>query len=72
MHIATFKIERMRCDSCAETIKALIRAELGVHAAEVSFKNAQARILYDSRTISEEQLIKAIERGGYHVSARRT
>jgi hypothetical protein len=39
MNSATFKIEGMHCDGCARTIKALISAEPGVQAAEVSFKD---------------------------------
>ena len=70
MNSATFKIEGMHCDGCARTIKALISAEPGVQAAEVSFKDGQARILYDPQTTREDQLVKAVEQGGYRVQAR--
>lgn len=72
MNTATFKIEGMHCDGCAQTIKALIGSEPGVRAAEVSFKDGQARILYDPQTIGEDQLVKVIERGGYRVPAQKT
>jgi copper chaperone CopZ len=67
MKSADLKIEGMHCEGCAQTIKALIGAEPGVRVAEVSFKDGQARILYDTQTVNEEQLIKVIERGGYRV-----
>jgi copper chaperone CopZ len=69
MKSVTLKIEGMHCDGCAQTIKALIGSEPGVHAADVSYKDGQARILYDPQTIAEDQLVKVIEKGGYRVPA---
>lgn len=69
MNSATFKIEGMHCDGCAQTIKALVSTEPGVRAVDVSFKDGEARILYEPQTISEDQLVKLIERGGYRVPA---
>lgn len=72
MKSATFKIEGMHCEGCAQTIKALIGTEPGVHAADVSFKDGQAHILYDPQAVSEDQLVKVIERGGYRASVQNT
>jgi len=69
MNTATLGIEGMHCEGCARTLEALIRAEPGVRAADVSFQGGHARILYDPQTIGEDQLVKVIERGGYRVRA---
>lgn len=65
MKSAIFKIEGMHCDGCAQTIKALIGTEPSVRAADVSFNDSQACILYDPRTVGENQLVKVIEMGPF-------
>ncbi|MGH6894955.1 MAG: heavy-metal-associated domain-containing protein [Geminicoccaceae bacterium] len=71
MKSVTLTIEGMHCGGCAETIKALIDAQPGVRAAEISYKDRRARILYDPQTASEDQLVRVIEKGGYRVPARK-
>jgi copper chaperone CopZ len=70
MKTATFKIEGMRCDGCAQTIKTLIEQEPGVRMATVSFNDGEARILYDSQTIGEDRLVATIERPGFRIVSR--
>ncbi|MBS3025290.1 heavy-metal-associated domain-containing protein [Acidiphilium multivorum] len=65
-----FKIEGLRCDGCASTVKALVEKEPGVKAAAASFKDGEARILYDPETVTEDRLAAIIERPGYRVTAR--
>jgi MerR family copper efflux transcriptional regulator len=67
MKTATFTIKGMRCDGCAETIKALLAREPGVKTSTVSFKDGNARVLYDAATTSTDRLIVAIEGAGYRV-----
>jgi copper chaperone CopZ len=67
MKTATFKIDGMHCEGCAQTITALVAQEPGVKQAEVSFAACEARILYDPKTTGEEQLIAAIQKPGYRV-----
>ncbi|RWA75439.1 MAG: MerR family transcriptional regulator [Mesorhizobium sp.] len=68
---ATFKIEGMHCDGCAETIKALATTMPGVHAADVSFNDGRARILCEPKSINEDELVKAVESSGrFRVTAR--
>lgn len=64
MKTTTFKIDGMHCDGCAQTISAVLAAALGVRAAGVSFKERQARILYEPNAIDEDELVKIIERSG--------
>jgi copper chaperone CopZ len=70
MKTATFKIEGMRCNGCATTIKTLVEMEPGVRMVAVSFDAAEARILYDPQAIAEDRLVAAIEKPGYRVVGR--
>lgn len=68
---ATFKIDGMHCDGCAQTIKALVTTVPGVRAADVSFNDRQARILYEPKSTNEDALVKVVESGGrFRVTAR--
>lgn len=69
MKSATLKIEGMHCEGCAENIQALVTAEPGVQMASVSFKDGEARVLYDPKLIDEQRLAAAIEKGGYRVAS---
>ncbi len=71
MKSTTFKIEGMRCDGCAQTIKTVIEKEAGVRNATVSFADKEARVLYDSQSTAEDRLIAAIEKLGFRVVERR-
>ena len=67
MKSTTFKIEGMHCNACANRIQTLVAAAPGVRGATVSFKDGEARVLYDPQATSDEQLIETIERPGYRV-----
>jgi copper chaperone CopZ len=69
MKTLTVTIEGMHCDGCAETIKALLTLETGVKAANVSYQERRARVLYDPAAIDEPKLVAAVEKGGYKVTA---
>jgi len=66
---ANFKIDGMHCEGCAQTIKSLVATVPGVRAADVSFKDGQACILYDPHSTTEAQLARTIERGGFRAHA---
>lgn len=70
MNTVTFKVEGMHCDGCAATIQALLERNGGVRKAAVSFKESEARVLYDSQSVTEEQLTATIEKGGFRVARR--
>lgn len=68
MKTANFKIDGMHCDGCAHTIEALVSMESGVCTATVSFKEREARVLFDPQASSEDQLAAAIRKIGYSVA----
>lgn len=70
MKAANWDISGMHCDSCAQTIKALLDAEPGVKATEVSYPAATARVLYDAALTDEVTLAAAVQRAGFKVHAR--
>lgn len=67
MKTATFRIEGMHCDGCAETVRALLARQAGVSDVTVSFHDGQARVLYDPRSADEAHLIATIQGPGYRV-----
>lgn len=71
MKAATFQIEGMHCDGCAETVRMLVEKEPGVKGLTVSFPDGQARVLYDPQATDEARLVAAIQRPGYRVVERR-
>ena len=70
METAIFKIEGMNCDACANSIKNLVEKEPGVQMASVSYCDRQARVLFDPKSINEEQLVNAIQKPGFRVVGR--
>lgn len=71
MKTTTLKIEGMRCNGCAQTIKTLVEREDGVKAADVSHKEGEARVLYDPRAIDQDRIVAAIQKPGYRVVGSR-
>lgn len=70
MKSVTLKVQGMHCDGCANTIKAFVEREPGVKTVTVSFKDGEARVLYDPSTTSEDKLVALVERPGYRVTSR--
>lgn len=70
MNSVTLKLDGMHCDGCAATIQALLERNGGVRKAAVSFKEGEARVLYDPGSVTEEQLTAAIEKGGFRITGR--
>jgi copper chaperone CopZ len=70
MNTLKFKVQGMHCDGCARIIQSLLEKKQGVRAATVSFKESEARVLYDLKTVAEDQLVAAIEKAGYRVAGK--
>jgi copper chaperone CopZ len=64
MKTTTFKIDGMNCDACANNIKGLVEKVPGVQMATVSYSDGQARVLFDPKSIGEEQLVDTIQKPG--------
>ena len=70
MNNATFKVDGMHCGGCAETIQALLQRHAGVRKASASFDKREAQVLYEPGTVSEDELVAAIEKTGFRVADR--
>ncbi len=70
MKTVTLSIDGMHCDGCASNVQLLLERQPGIRKASTSFKDKQARILYDPQALTEDQLIRMVERGGFHVTGR--
>jgi copper chaperone CopZ len=70
MKTTVFKIEGMNFDACANTIKTLVEKEPGVQMASVSYSDRQARVLFDPKSIEEDQLVATIQKPGFRVVGR--
>ncbi len=70
MKTVTFRIEGMHCDGCVDTLRALLGAEAGVGAIEVSLERREARLLYDPELTDADRLAATIEKPGYRVTGR--
>jgi len=71
MKNTVFKVEGLHCGGCAATVKALVEKEPGVKAVSVSFKDGEARVLYDPEAVTEDRLTATIQKPGYRVVERR-
>jgi copper chaperone CopZ len=67
MKTARFKIEGMNCDACASRIKALAEKLPGVQAATVSFSQAEACILFNPQTVTEDRLVALVHDAGFRI-----
>jgi copper chaperone CopZ len=57
----------MHCDGCAATLEALVSTAEGVQAVSVTYKDSEARILFDPIRTSEDRLVALVQRPGYRV-----
>ena len=67
----TLKVAGMHCNGCAATLEALVGAEEGVQAVSVTYKDGEARILFDPWRTSEDRLVALVQRPGYRVVGSR-
>lgn len=57
---ATLHVEGMTCGSCATAVKHVLKSVGGVTDARVSFKEKQAVVTYDPKTVTPEQIARAV------------
>lgn len=67
MKSLTLNLEGLRCSACADRVRNRLAAQPGVKTTQVSFEQAQARILYDPQAIEPKQIVGIVEDLGYRV-----
>lgn len=65
MQSATLSVSGMHCTDCTYTVDRLLRRQPGVAEADVSLDAGYARVLFDPKRITPDQLAGAIGRAGY-------
>lgn len=71
MKNATFNINGMHCDGCAQIIQSVLERHDGVQTCAVSFADGTARVLFDPARVDESQMRSVVEKAGYQVEPRR-
>lgn len=61
----TLHIDGMTCSSCSIAIRKALRRLNGVHEVNVSFSEKRASVVFDSKLVTPERIIGAIENLGY-------
>ena len=61
----------MHCRGCVARIETLLKGTHGVHKASVSFADGLARVRYNPHTLTEDELVEVVRKGGFSAEARR-
>ncbi|HWZ42652.1 MAG TPA: mercuric transporter MerT family protein [Candidatus Saccharimonadales bacterium] len=62
----TFVVEGL-CPSCAKSVEDKLKQLKGIHSVAVSDENGQTDVEFDSTSVSEQEIGKAIEAAGYRI-----
>ncbi|NCC55761.1 MAG: cation-translocating P-type ATPase, partial [Erysipelotrichia bacterium] len=63
-----FKVTGMHCSSCSAHVEKSVSAMEGMHSCSVNLLQESMLVDYDEHKITNEQIIKVIEDGGYEAS----
>lgn len=67
---ARFAVRGMYCESCEQTIGAMLRRTPGVMSAQVSVEKGQADVVYDARATTPQKIAAVIETLGYKAALK--
>lgn len=63
----TFSIPDMHCSACVMRLEALEDTLAGVHSIRAGYHKQRLEVEWDGTVLSEEDLVKAIQKLGYTV-----
>ncbi len=69
MRTETLTVGGMTCGGCVNTVTRALKAVDGVRDVAVSLGEGEARVEFDERTTSSEDLTAAIQRAGFKTGA---
>lgn len=67
MKNVTMNVTDMKCDGCATAVKSGLSRVRGVHRADVSLEQKQARVVLEDEATAEN-LVTAVREAGYSAS----
>jgi copper chaperone CopZ len=62
----TFKVEDMHCTNCAIKIESIEDDLPGIKEVNASYVKQRMVVEFDEAQVSEEQILAAVEKKGYH------
>jgi copper chaperone CopZ len=62
----TFKVTDMSCTNCAMRLESLEDTLEGVKEINASYHKLQMTVEYDESKLTDEQIIAAVKKKGYH------
>ncbi len=63
-----YAVRGMHCASCAQSIQSFLRAQPGIHAAEVNFAAQTLTITYDAQRYTPAELRRLLQQLGYDLA----
>lgn len=69
MQTATFEIDGMHCDGCAQIVRHVLERQPGVKGCSVSLDSSNARVVYDPHQISAAAITETLGKAGYGAKA---
>jgi len=61
----TFPVEGMTCSGCEFGVKKAVKKLEGVESCTASYKKKNATVTFDSKKVTAEQIVEAINKTGY-------
>lgn len=65
----TYRVHDMHCANCAMRIEGIEDRLPGIVSVEASYRKGQVKVAFDETRVTEEQILAAVARLGYTVSA---
>jgi len=62
-----FTIKDLHCSSCVMRVEGIEDDFPGIRRISASYQRQRMEVDYDEKLITEEQIVAAVERLGYHV-----
>lgn len=72
MKKAVMQLETLTCPSCMKKIKGALDKVEGVENVKVLFNASKAKVDFDERKVSADELKEIVEKTGYQVQAVKT
>ena len=66
---ASFKVEGMHCEGCADKVKGALAKRDGIISVDVKVADSRVSVQYDAAKLSTEQIAKLISELGYKARA---
>jgi copper chaperone len=67
MKKVSFKLETLTCPTCVTKIEKAVKKTKGVQAVAVLFNSSKVKIEFDENQVSQQDLVRVVERVGYDV-----